>query len=304
MRRGLTASRTEAQAAIAAGLVTVDGAPALKPASQVHAGQAVVVLAPARRYVSRGGEKLAHALARFSLDVHGHRCLDAGVSTGGFTDCLLQHGAAHVIGYDVGYGQVHERLRSDTRVTVFERTNVRALTPDDVPPPPPTRLVADLSFISLRLVLPVLRDVIDAEAEGVVLVKPQFEATRAAVGRGGVVRDPGVWAECLDAIAELAVSLGWPNLDVAASPLLGPAGNVEFLLALRSGPGCGADAWVRLRQAALAEGEALVRGASRHDRAGTDRGATRPSGVEGVPGVAGSSQAGGMAHTLDGLDLR
>lgn len=304
VRRGLVVSRAEAQHLVSARRVLVAGAVAEKPARLVDTNEPLLVTGPPARFVSRGGEKLEHALEHFGIDVRDRRVLDVGASTGGFTDCLLQHGAAHVIGYDVGYGQVHERLRSDTRVTVFERTNVRALTPDDVPPPPPTRLVADLSFISLRLVLPVLRDVIDAEAEGVVLVKPQFEATRAAVGRGGVVRDPGVWAECLDAIAELAVSLGWPNLDVAASPLLGPAGNVEFLLALRSGPGCGADAWVRLRQAALAEGEALVRGASRHDRAGTDRGATRPSGVEGVPGVAGSSQAGGMAHTLDGLDLR
>jgi 23S rRNA (cytidine1920-2'-O)/16S rRNA (cytidine1409-2'-O)-methyltransferase len=234
-RRGLPSSRTEAQQAIAAGLVTVDGAPGLKPATQVHAGQALAVAAPPRTYVSRGGDKLAHALDRFGLDPTDRRCLDAGVSTGGFTDCLLQRGAGHVLAYDVGYGQVHERLRTDPRVTVHERTNVRDLMPDDIPPPPPDLLVADLSFISLVNVLPTLRPLVADDAEAVLLVKPQFEARREDVGKGGVVRDPQVWARCLEDVAAAASRVGWSCKDAVASPLLGPAGNVEFLVHLVPG---------------------------------------------------------------------
>jgi 23S rRNA (cytidine1920-2'-O)/16S rRNA (cytidine1409-2'-O)-methyltransferase len=255
-------SRTEAQEAIAAGLVTVDGAPALKAATQVHAAQAIVLAAPARTYVSRGGEKLAHGLDRFGIDPQGRRCLDAGVSTGGFTDCLLQRGAAHVLAYDVGYGQVHERIRQDPRVSVNERTNVRDLTPQDLPTPPPDLLVADLSFISLAGLLPTLRRLVAEYAEAVVLVKPQFEADRGDVGKGGVVRDPAVWGRCLLRVAEAAASVGWRSFDATASPLLGPAGNVEFLAHLaRAGteaPPTDVDAVVA---AAVAEGEDRRRGA-------------------------------------------
>jgi 23S rRNA (cytidine1920-2'-O)/16S rRNA (cytidine1409-2'-O)-methyltransferase len=232
------ASRAEAQQAIAAGLVTIDGAPALKAATQVHAGQAIVVAAPPRRFVSRGGEKLAHALVRFGVDPSGRHCLDAGVSTGGFTDALLQAGAAHVLAYDVGYGQVHERLRADPRVSVHERVNVRTLTPGDLPEPLPDLLVADLSFISLALVLPgllaLLADVPSREA--IVLVKPQFEAGREEVGKGGVVRDPEVWRASLARVAAAAAEVGWRGFAATASPLLGPAGNVEFLAHLRPAP--------------------------------------------------------------------
>jgi len=203
----------------------------MKAATQVHAGQSLVLLAPARRYVSRGGDKLAHALEVFGIDPTGRRCLDAGVSTGGFTDVLLQRGAAHVLAYDVGYGQVHEQLRADPRVAVHERVNVRELRPSDLPEPRPDLLVADLSFISLALVLPgllaLLADV--PQREAVVLIKPQFEARRAEVGKGGVVRDPTVWRRCLLGVAEVAQELGWRGFEVTASPLLGPAGNVEFL---------------------------------------------------------------------------
>jgi 23S rRNA (cytidine1920-2'-O)/16S rRNA (cytidine1409-2'-O)-methyltransferase len=209
--------------------VTVDGAPALKSATQVHAGQAIVIASPARTYVSRGGDKLAHGLDRFGVDPTGRRCLDAGVSTGGFTDCLLQRGAAHVWAYDVGYGQVHERIRQDPRVSVHERTNVRDLTPEDLPSPPPDLLVADLSFISLAGLLPTLRALVADDGVAVVLVKPQFEAERADVGKGGVVRDPAIWARCLRRVADAAASVGWPVFGATASPLLGPAGNVEFL---------------------------------------------------------------------------
>jgi 23S rRNA (cytidine1920-2'-O)/16S rRNA (cytidine1409-2'-O)-methyltransferase len=246
-------SRTEAQEAIAAGLVTVDGAPALKAATQVHAGQAVVVAAPPRTYVSRGGEKLAHGLDRFHVDPGGRRCLDAGVSTGGFTDCLLQRGAASVLAYDVGYGQVHDRIRRDPRVSVHERTNVRDLDPDDVRPPLPDLLVADLSFVSLANLLPGLRALVSPDGEAVVLVKPQFEADRGDVGKGGVVRDPRVWHRCLHRVAAAAAAVGWPAFDATASPLLGPAGNVEFLAHLATGP---ADRDVEVAvDAAVAEGE-------------------------------------------------
>jgi len=232
VRRELVTSRTEAQEAIAAGLVTVDGAPAFKAATQVAPAQAVVVSRPPRAYVSRGGDKLAHALAVFGVDPTGWHALDAGVSTGGFTDCLLQHGAARVVAYDVGYGQLHERLRTDERVEVFERTNVRSLTPKDVPPPPADLLVADLSFISLALVLPTLRSLVAEHAHGVVLVKPQFEADRGDVGAGGVVRDPAVWARSLHRVVTAAAGCGWETVAATASPLLGGAGNVEYLLHL------------------------------------------------------------------------
>lgn len=225
-------SRTEAQEAIRAGLVTVDGAPASKPATQVSGAQALVVAAPPRAYVSRGGEKLAHGLEVFGVDPVGRRCLDAGVSTGGFTDCLLQRGADHVLAYDVGYGQVHETIRTHPRVSVHERTNVRDLTPDRLPPPLPELLVADLSFISLVTVMPVLRPLLVPCGEAVVLVKPQFEAERGLVGKGGVVRDPEVWRACLERVAHAGPPLGWRLAGATASSLLGPAGNVEFLVHL------------------------------------------------------------------------
>lgn len=236
VRRGLVASRQQAQVAIDAGHVTVDGAPAWKPSTQVLPDADLHVRAPARRYVSRGGEKLEAGLARFEVDPAGRWCLDAGASTGGFTDCLLRHGAAHVVAVDVGYGQLAEELRRDPRVDVLERTNARELTAEDVPGPPPDLVVADLSFISLRLVLPALRAVAADGAEAVVLCKPQFEAGREQVGRGGVVRDPAVWRSVVSGVAGGAARVGWGAVGVAPSPLVGPAGNVEFLLHLVAGP--------------------------------------------------------------------
>lgn len=235
VRRGLVESRTEAQEAIEAGLVTIDGAPALKAATQVHAAQAVVLAEPPRRYVSRGGDKLEHGLDSFHVDPSGRRCLDAGVSTGGFTDCLLQRGAAHVLAVDVGYGQVHDRIRRDERATIRERTNIREVTAADLPGPPPDLVVCDVSFIALSVVLPVLRTLAADDAEAVVLVKPQFEADREDVGKGGVVRDPAAWRRALRRVIEAAVSVGWGAIDIVPSPLLGPAGNVEFLAHLRVG---------------------------------------------------------------------
>lgn len=240
--------------------MTVDGAPAGKAASQVHAGQAVVVAAPPRAYVSRGGDKLAHGLDRFGVDPAGRRALDAGVSTGGFTDCLRQRGAASVIAYDVGYGQVHDKLRRDPAVEVHERTNVRDLTPDDVPPPAPDLLVADLSFIALRTVLPTLRSLVTPDAEAVVLVKPQFEAARGEVGKGGVVRDTAVWARVLTEVAAAAAEVGWLRFGVTASPLLGPAGNVEFLVHLACGPAPETSEVARAVSAAVDEGTANRQG--------------------------------------------
>ncbi len=254
VRRGLANSRAEAQAAVEAGLVTVAGSPATKAASLVAADAPVKVLGPARPFVSRGGEKLRAALDRFSVDPRGRDCLDAGASTGGFTDCLLQAGAGRVVAVDVGYGQLAWWVRNDPRVTVMERTNVRTLEPEALPFAPDL-VVADLSFISLRTVLPALVRAAAPHAEFVVLVKPQFEAGPGGVGSGGVVRDPEVWRRVLGEVAESFGSVDVGVLGVVASPLRGPAGNVEFLLHGRRGVD---DARVDL-DAAVTEGEGLPR---------------------------------------------
>ncbi len=239
VRRGLVSSRMEAQQAIAQGRVTVDGAPALKSNTQIHEGQSLVLLHRPRSFASRGGDKLASALDRFEIEVEGLHCLDAGASTGGFTDCLLQRGARSVVAVDVGYGQLAEVLRRDPRVVVLERTNVRNLHPEDLPGPPPDLVVADLSFISLRLALPPLKRLAAVQAEAIVLVKPQFEAGREQVGKGGIVRDPVVWMTTMRSVASLADAIGWGATDAAASPLVGAAGNVEFFLRLAPGPAAG-----------------------------------------------------------------
>jgi 23S rRNA (cytidine1920-2'-O)/16S rRNA (cytidine1409-2'-O)-methyltransferase len=229
VRRGLTASRTEAAAAVHAGRVTVAGRRAEKTSTMVSPEESLALDGPARAFVSRGGEKLAAALDRFRVDPAGRMCLDAGASTGGFTDCLLRRGAAAVVDVDVGYGQLAWELRGDDRVTVLERTNVRDIAPQDLPFRP--QLVAvDLSFISLSLVLPALTGVAESGADFLLLVKPQFEAGRDDVGRGGVVRDPVVWRRVVGAVANACRDLGLGPRDVMASPLLGPAGNVEFPL--------------------------------------------------------------------------
>ena len=250
VRRGLAASRTEAAEAIRAGLVTVGGRPAGKPATLVDPAEPVGLAGPGKPFVSRGGEKLDAALERFGLDPSGLDCLDAGSSTGGFTDCLLRRGAARVIAVDVGYGQLDPRLRDDARVTVLERTNVRDLRPDALPFRP-ALVTADLSFISLRLVLPALAAAAAEGARFVLLVKPQFEAGRNEVGRGGVVRDAAVWRRVLAGVAEICVGNGIAPADVAPSPLLGPAGNVEFfLLGAAGGPGAELDLDAVVREGA------------------------------------------------------
>ncbi|HVM10891.1 MAG TPA: TlyA family RNA methyltransferase [Actinomycetota bacterium] len=234
VRRGLTRSRSEAREAIDAGRVTVAGRPALKAAGLVAPDEPVRLEGPARRYVSRGGEKLAAALDRFGVDPRGRRCLDAGASTGGFTDVLLQRGAAHVVAIDVGYGQLAWSLRSDPRVTPIERTNIRDVGSTDLPYRADL-LVADLSFIRLGKVLPALAALAASDAEAVLLVKPQFEAGPGAVGRGGVVADPSVWRRVLADVLEDARAAGFGPQGLMASPLRGPAGNAEFLLHARRG---------------------------------------------------------------------
>jgi 23S rRNA (cytidine1920-2'-O)/16S rRNA (cytidine1409-2'-O)-methyltransferase len=234
VRRGLVASREEAQRVIELRRVQVDGAPVRKASTLVLPDQRLIVGGPPPRFVSRGGEKLQGALERFGLDVTGRRVLDAGISTGGFTDCLLQAGASQVTGVDVGYGQLAERLRRDERVTLRERTNVRALTLADLDGGAVDLLVADLSFISLNTVLPVLLPLVRAEGDAVVLIKPQFEVGRALVGRGGIVRDPEAWRVALMKVSSGAAEAGWPVSDLMPSPIRGTEGNVEFLARLRT----------------------------------------------------------------------
>ena len=235
VNRGLAASRTEASALVAAGRVLVGGAVATKTSRQVGAGEPVVVSAPPARFASRGGEKLDAALEHFGLEVAGKDALDAGASTGGFTDCLLQRGAATVVAVDVGHGQLLHRLRLDPRVEVMERANVRYLVPQDVGDRRFDVVVADLSFISLMMVASALLGLAKPAADLVVLVKPQFEAGRAIVSKGkGVVRDPKVWASVLCDVAGAFEASGAEVAGGMASPLLGAEGNVEFFLHLRT----------------------------------------------------------------------
>jgi 23S rRNA (cytidine1920-2'-O)/16S rRNA (cytidine1409-2'-O)-methyltransferase len=224
----------------------------VKAAALVAPSEPVHVVREGRRFVSRGGEKLDAALDRFRKNVAGARCLDAGSSTGGFTDCLLRRGAAHVIAVDVGYGQLAWRLREDPRVTVLERTNVRDLRLENLPYAPEL-ITVDLSFISLRLAVPALAELAGGEASMILLVKPQFEAGPEHVGKGGVVRDPEVWVRALAQVSRACVDAGFGPVAATVSPLLGPAGNVEFFLHVKAG-----HAGIELDLGALAEeGEAL-----------------------------------------------
>jgi 23S rRNA (cytidine1920-2'-O)/16S rRNA (cytidine1409-2'-O)-methyltransferase len=240
VRRGLARSRTDAADLVAAGRVTVRGQQATKSATAVGADDPVVITATSDstpRFVSRGAHKLLGALGAFEprgLTVLGRRCLDAGASTGGFTQVLLQAGAASVVAVDVGYGQLDWSLQTDDRVRVMDRTNVRELTAAQVDEPVEL-IVGDLSFISLGLVLPALQSVATADADLVLMVKPQFEVGRERVGSGGVVRDPALRAAAVRGVAEAAATLGLGVHGVVASPLPGPAGNVEYFLWLRAG---------------------------------------------------------------------
>jgi 23S rRNA (cytidine1920-2'-O)/16S rRNA (cytidine1409-2'-O)-methyltransferase len=237
VRRGLARSREQAADLISAGLVTVAGQATGKPATQVGTDQAITIKesGTGQDYVSRGGHKLAGALSAFTgLVVAGRRCLDAGASTGGFTDVLLRAGAAHVIALDVGHGQLAWNLRTDPRVTVLDRVNVRRLTAEQAAPAPGL-VTADLSFISLALVLPALAASAAPDADFVLLVKPQFEVGKGKVGAGGVVRDPALRAAAVESVAAAALALGLGVQGIVASPLPGPSGNVEYFLWLRRG---------------------------------------------------------------------
>ena len=224
VERGLAESRTQAQALVLAGLV-----PGFeKPGTQVEETAEVTVEEPPR-FVSRGGEKLAHALEAFEVDVAGLDCLDVGASTGGFTDCLLQNGGARVIALDVGHGQLHPRIRDDPRVTVLERTNVRRV---EELPFPPQLITCDVSFISVRTALPPALALAAPDWQALVLVKPQFEAGRAEAPKG-VVRDPIVHRRVLREVAEAALGWGGETVGIVDSGLPGPKGNREFFLHLR-----------------------------------------------------------------------
>ncbi|MGH8988444.1 MAG: TlyA family RNA methyltransferase [Acidimicrobiales bacterium] len=238
VRRRLATSRQEAYVAIAEGRVLVGGAVADRASRLVASAEPVELLGPPRRFVGRGGDKLDGALDRFALDVAGAVALDAGASTGGFTDCLLQRGAALVAAVDVGHGQLDARLRADPRVVVLERTHVRDLDPGSlagslgVGRVPVDFVTADLSFISLTVAVPVLAGpVVRAGGPLVLLVKPQFEVGRAAVGRGrGVVREPELWLGALRAVASSLAGAGAAIMDAMRSPLTGASGNAEFFL--------------------------------------------------------------------------
>ena len=240
---GLASSRQQAQRLIRAGKVRdVHGQRLEKPGQEV-AEESLVQVEQPPRFVSRGGDKLLGALKAFPVEVNGRICLDGGISTGGFTDCLLQHGASRVYGIDVGYGQTAWSLRTDERVVLRERTNLRRLTAEELygdDEQRPTLAVADVSFISLSLVLPALRGLMITEGldakdcEAIVLVKPQFEVGRQRVGKGGVVRDPAAHIDAITDVIEAAQPLGWKPSGLVASPLTGPAGNHEYLLWLTS----------------------------------------------------------------------
>jgi 23S rRNA (cytidine1920-2'-O)/16S rRNA (cytidine1409-2'-O)-methyltransferase len=240
VRRGLARSREHAADLIRAGRVTVGGVTAGKPATSVGTDAAVVVVAGSREdpaYASRGGHKLAGALdifARDGLSVEGRSAVDAGASTGGFTDVLLRRGAARVVAVDVGYGQLAWDLRQDSRVTVLDRTNVRDLTVEAVDGPVDL-VVADLSFISLTTVLPALTQLVVADGDHALMVKPQFEVGRARLGKGGVVRDLDLRVDAVVTVAQRALSLGLGVRGVCASPLPGPSGNAEYFVWLRRG---------------------------------------------------------------------
>ncbi|MDT8307691.1 MAG: TlyA family RNA methyltransferase [Anaerolineae bacterium] len=229
--RGLAATRSRAQALIMAGEVLVDGARADKAGMPVPADATIEVVAPLP-YVSRGGFKLAGALAEFGLDVSGRVCADVGACTGGFTDVLLQNGAARIYAIDVGYGQLDWKIRQDERVVVLERTNARHL---ETLPEPVSFVAIDVSFISLRLILPAVQQWLVAEADIVALIKPQFEAGREQVGKGGIVKEPAVHRQVLADITTWFVANNLYPAGLMRSPIAGSTGNIEFLIWLRPG---------------------------------------------------------------------
>ena len=235
VEKGLAESREKARALILAGQVTVEGNAAAKAGTMVAANAEIRVAGPDHPWVSRGGIKLAHALDTFAIDATGALALDIGASTGGFTDVWLQRGAERVIALDVGHSQLHWKVRSDPRVTVIENVNARYLKPGDLPDPggPITRASIDVSFISLRHIFPVLPALLATGSDIVALVKPQFEAGREDVGKGGLVVDPGVHARVIDEVTAAAGKVGLTRAGLIDSPITGAEGNREFLLHLR-----------------------------------------------------------------------
>ena len=230
VRQGLVENRSHAQEMIKAGRVTVDGAPADKASRMVAPSQSLQVAGDPPRYVSRGGLKLESALEHFNLDIQGLKVVDVGSSTGGFTDCLLQHGASSVVALDVGRGQLHHRLLTDERVNVHERTNIRHVDPTEIGAPFDL-LVADLSFISLTLILINLLDLVNDGSSLLLLVKPQFEAGKRQVDEGkGVVKDPRIWSEVLNEIEMSVRANKAAIIEGMVSPITGAEGNVEFLM--------------------------------------------------------------------------
>jgi 23S rRNA (cytidine1920-2'-O)/16S rRNA (cytidine1409-2'-O)-methyltransferase len=232
VQRGLAESREKAKATIMAGLVEVDKRPLDKPGHLISVSAAISLKEPFPPYVSRGGLKLEAALDQFAVDVKGKVLLDVGASTGGFTDCLLQRGAEKVIAVDVGYGQLHWKIRQDPRVIVLERTNIRHLKPEDVNEQIHGAVI-DVSFISLRLVVPAVSELILRDAFIVALIKPQFEVDKGQVGKGGVVRDPSLHQQVTDRLSRFFKDVGWTILGHIPSPLLGPKGNKEFFVFMR-----------------------------------------------------------------------
>jgi len=239
VERGLVASRERARGLILAGQVRVNGVPVTKAGAPIQADALVTVDTPDHPYVGRGGLKLAHALDTFRIDPAGRTALDIGASTGGFTDVLLQRGAARVVALDVGHGQLDWKLRNDPRVVVLERVNARTLTPDALPDGARrfSIITIDVSFISLRHILPPLPPLLEPDADIVALVKPQFEAGREDVGKGGIVRDPAIHAQVVADITAAAEGLGLKTAGMVESPITGMEGNREFLLHLRPAPG-------------------------------------------------------------------
>ncbi len=239
--QGLAASRERARALILAGHVLIDGRVADKAGTLIAAGARIALMVPEHPYVGRGGVKLQGALEKFAVPLNGRVCLDLGASTGGFTDCLLQHGAARVYAVDVGRGQLDMRLRADPRVTVMERTHALTLTPADFPARPDLATV-DLAFISLGAILPALPPLLTDSGEILALIKPQFEVGRGHVGKGGVVRDPEAHRQVVIKVGRRAAELGLQILGAAPSCLLGPKGNREFFIYLsKSKIGTGLD---------------------------------------------------------------
>jgi 23S rRNA (cytidine1920-2'-O)/16S rRNA (cytidine1409-2'-O)-methyltransferase len=235
LERGLAPTRERARALILAGQVKVNGNILSKAGAPVPEDAVVELITPDHPYVGRGGVKLAHALDAFAIDVTGRRALDVGASTGGFTDVLLQRGAASVVALDVGRGQLDWRLRNDPRVIVREGVNARALSSGDVPHPVDV-VTVDVAFISLRHILPALPNVIAAHADVIALVKPQFEAGREQVGKGGIVRDPAVHESVLAQVTSAAADSRFERLAMTPSPITGAEGNREFFLHLRRQP--------------------------------------------------------------------